>query len=165
MILQDPAMQAQIIQNQVAEAMMDITIHEAPESAVLEDEEFGKLSDLFAPVIQANPQMGPLLVKMLVRLSAFRDKREILKEMDKAPDPQQQQIQQLMQQLQLAGVKAGVDVQTTQAQLNAARAASEQAKAALEAPKTQSEIISNHAGAMHDAALAGMKAGGAMGGM
>lgn len=167
MVLQDQAMQAEVIENQVAQAMMDITIHEAPESAVLEDEEFGKLSELFGPVIQGNPQMAPMLVKMLIRLSAFRDKREVLKEMDKPPDPQQQQMQQLqqqlqqqMQQLQLAGAKAGVDVQSTQAQLNAARAASEQAKAQFAGAKVPSEIEKNQASAMRDAAHAGAATGG-----
>ena len=172
MILQDPAMQAQIIENQVGEAMVDITIHEAPDSAVLEDEEFGKLSDLFAPVIQGNPQMAPMLVKMLVRLSAFREKRELLKEMDKPPDPQQAQMQQMqaqlqqqMQQLQLAGAKAGVDVQSTQAQLNAARAQAEQAKTQMAGAILPSEIAKNQSTAMHNAANAGAKAGGGFGGM
>lgn len=161
MILRDPAMQEPIIKNQVATAMMDIIINEAPDSAVLEDEEFSKLSDLFAPVVQGNPQLAPMLVKMLVKLSAFRDKRELLREMEKPPDPQQQQQQQAMQQLQMAGVQAGVQVQQTQAQLNAARAAAEQHKTQLAAAELPSKIVGNQAGAMHDAATAGARAGGA----
>ena len=170
MIMGDPAMQAQIIENQVAEAMMDITIHEAPETGVLEEEEFSKLSDLFAPVVQGNPQLAPMLVKMLIRLSAFREKREILKEIDQPPDQQQAQLQQQqmqmqqqMQQLQLAGAKAGVDVQSTQAQLNAARAAAEQAKIQTDMAKLPAEIEKTKATAMHSAANAGAKSGGARG--
>lgn len=162
MVLRDPAMQVEIIENQVAEAMMDITIHEAPESAVLEDEEFSKLAELAGMVVPQKPEMAPLLTKMLIQLSAFRNKREVLKEMDKPPDPQQAQMQQQQQQLQMAGVKAGIDVQTTQAQLNAARAAAEQAKVQISGAEVPSKIERNKASAMHSAALAGEKAGGGM---
>ncbi len=166
MVLQDEAMQVPVIENQVAQAMMDITIHEAPESAILEDEEFGKLSELFVPVIQGNPQMAPMLVKMLVRLSAFREKREILKEMDQPPDPQAQQMQQAQQQLQMQGAQAGVAVQQTQAQLNAARAQAEQAKTQMAGMSLPSEIAKNQSNAMHNAANAGAKVGaGGFGGM
>ncbi len=160
MILQDPAMQVQITENNVAEAMMDITIHEAPESAVLEDEEFSKLAEITPMILQVAPNMAQFWARMLIRLSAFRDKRAVLEEMDKPPDPQQQQMQQMSQQLQIEGVKAGVSVQQTQAQLNAARAAAEQAKVQQTGAKVPSEIERNQAAALRDAAQAGETAGG-----
>lgn len=161
MVMQDPVMKEQIVENQVGEAMMDITIHEAPESAILQDEEFAKLTELM-PTLISNPQtasMTPMLMKMLIKLSSFRDKREILKEMDKPADPQQQQMQQAQMQLQMQGAQAGVQVQQTQAQLNAARAKSELAKVQQSGAKVPSEIEKNQASAMRDAAQAGERMG------
>jgi hypothetical protein len=164
MIAQDPAMQVQIIENDVAEAMVDITITEAPETAVLEDEEFAKLSELFAPTLQARPDLAGLLVKTLIKLSAFRDKREILKEMDKPPNPQQAQQQQMQQQMQMAGAKAQLDVTQSMAQLNKARAAESMAKAQTTGPKAQADIEQSKAQSMLHAASAGEKMSGAFSG-
>ena len=160
MVLADPVMAEQIVENEVGEAMVDITIHEAPESAVLEDEEFAKLADLAGMVVPQRPDMAPLLTRMLVRLSAFRDKREILKEMDKPPNPQQAQQQQAQQQMAMQGAQAGIAVQQSQAQLNAARAKSEMDKTQQSGAKVPSEVEKNKAQAMHYAAQVGEKMAG-----
>ena len=140
--------------------MVDITIHEAPETAVLEDEEFAKLAELAGMVVPQRPDMAPLLTRMLIRLSAFRDKREILKEMDKPPNPQQEQQQQAQQQMAMQGAQAGIAVQQSQAQLNAARAQSETAKTQQSGARVPGEIEKNKAQAMHLAAQVGEKLAG-----
>lgn len=162
MVLQDPVMQEQIIENQVAEAMVDITIHEAPESAVLADEEFAKLSEFAAMAAQLRPDMTSFFAELLVELSAFRDKRKMLQKMREPANPQQQQQQAMQQQMAMQGAQAGIAVQKTQAQLNAARAMSEQAKAKMAGAKVPSEIEKNQAQAMRDAAAAGETMGGGM---
>lgn len=159
MVLQDPVMQEQIVENQVGEAMMDITIHEAPESAVLADEQFAKLSDLAGAVLPGRPDLVETFTEMLVELSEFRDKRKVLEKMRQPPDPQKAQMQQMQQQMAMAGAKAGIDVQASQAILNQARARSEMAKTQQAGAKLPSEVQKNEAQAMQAAASAGEKMG------
>jgi hypothetical protein len=176
LILQDPLMQEPIVENQVEQMLVDIIIDEAPETAVLEQEEFDKFAELVPSLVQAG--MDPkFAAKTVVRLSQFRDKRQVLAELEKGPDPKTVQKQQMAEQLQMAGAKAGVDLASSQAQLNAARAAAEQAKIQIAGAKLgidreriaqdgatiPSEIEKNQAAAMRDAASAGAKLAGPVG--
>lgn len=160
MVMADPAMQMQIVHNKVADAMVDITIHEAPETEILEQEEFAKLLEIMPMVLQGNPQLAPLITKMAIGLSQLRDKREVLKQLDQPPNPEQQKAQAAQRQLQMAGAQAAVATQQSEAQLNQARAAKTTAEARTVMPLAQSEIESERAEAMHDAVTAGTVYGG-----
>ena len=162
MIMQHPIMQEQITANQVETMQVDIVIDVAPDTAILAQEQFKTLMELLPMAGQTNPQMMPKLLKIAIMASDLPDKRELRQELEKGPDPQQMQIQQQQMQLQMAGAKAGVDVQSSQAQLNAARAASEQAKTQMAGAKVPSEIEKNQAAAMRDASAAGESVGGGM---
>jgi hypothetical protein len=161
-ILQHPLMQEPIVENQVEHMLVDIVIDEAPETAILAQEQFQTLTEMVPAIMQSRPDLAPMMAKLIVRASQLPDKRELLAEFDKPPDQQQQQMQQVAQQMQMEGAKAGIAVQQSQAQLNAARAASEQAKVQQSGAKVPSEIEKNQASAMRDAAHAGEKMGGGM---
>ena len=160
LILRHPMMQEMITENQVEQMQVDIVIDEAPETAIIEQEEFSKLTEFAGMVVPLRPDMAPLLAKMIVKASQLRNKREILQELEKPPDQQQAQMQQQQQQLAMAQAQAGVQATQSMAQLNAAKAASEQAKTQIAGAKTPSEIEKNQASAMRDAAHAGATAGG-----
>lgn len=158
-ILQDPAMQQVITENQVDQMLVDIVVDVAPETAILAQEEFQTLTDLLPTIVQTRPDMAPTMAKLVVKASQLPNKRELLQELDKGPDPQAMQMQQVMQQLQAAKAKADVDVAGSQAALNQARAVSEQAKTEQSGAKLPSEIEKNKAQAMRDAVSAGASAG------
>lgn len=174
MIASHPLMAEAIKENDVESLLMDIVIDEAPETAVLAQEEFQTLTDLLPTVVQARPDMAPKMVELVIKASQLPNKRELLEQMTKGPDPQQLQMQQAAQALQMEGVKAGIEVQKSQAALNQARAAGEQAKPqiagaemqlererlAQSGAKVPSEIAKNEAQAMSQAASAGERIGG-----
>lgn len=164
LLMRHPMMAEPIVENQVDQVLVDIVIDKAPETAVLAQEEFETLSQLLPTVVQARPDMAPTMVGSIFRASQLpgRVKREILQELDKGPDPQQAQMQQKQQQIAMADAEAGVGVKQTQAQLNAAKAQSEQAKTQIDGMKAMSEVERNQAAALRDAASAGEKAGGGM---
>lgn len=153
MVMQHPAMMEQITVNQVEQMGVDIVIDEAPDTAVIEEEEFSKLSEIIPTVIASKPDMGAGMVKLLIKASQLRNKRELLQELEKGPSPEEQKQQQAVRELQVKGAAAKVAVDESAAQLNVARAQSEQASAA----KVPSEIEKNQATAMHQAAHAGQK--------
>ena len=161
LVMQHPLMQQPIVANQVEKMLVDIVIDEAPETAILAQEEFQTLTELLPTIVQSRPDMAPTMAKLVVKASQLPNKRELLQELDKGPDPQAQQQQQAAQELEMAGAKAGVAVQESQAQLNQARAASEQAKTQMAGAKVPSEIEKNQAQAMRDAASAGAATGAA----
>lgn len=165
LILRSPIMQQVVTENQVDQMMVDIIIDETPESAVIEQEEFETFADLGKYLLVPGGMDPREFAKIIVRLSQFREKREVLAALDKGPDPQQQQLQQQAQSTQLAQAQANVAVSQTQAQLNAARAAHEKTSTQIEGASAPSEIQKNQAAAMHDAATAGARVGGAFGGI
>jgi hypothetical protein len=160
MFLAHPLMQEPVTVNQVDTMLVDIILDEAPETAVLAQEEFQTLTELLPTVVQSRPDMAPAMARLVVKASQLPNKRELLQELDKGPDPQQMQMQAQQAQLAMAQQQAGLQVAQSQAQLNAARAASEQAKTELAGAKVPSEIEKNQAQAMRDAAAAGEKTGG-----
>ena len=176
LIMQHPAMQEQVTANQVTKMMVDIVLDEAPDTAIMAQEEFSTLTEMAPAIAQARPDMMPTFLKMLVRSSALPNKRDLLKELDKGPDPQQQQMQQQQQamqqqmvQLQLAMQQATIAVGQTKAALQQAqteKTAAETQQIAVEtqiAPaKAEAEIASQQAAAISHAADAGAKTAGEM---
>lgn len=147
LIPQHPLMQEMITTNQVDRMLVDIVLDEAPDTAILADEEFETLSKLAPSVLQAAPQMAPKVTAMLLKASNLRNKKELVADLEKGPDPQQQQMQQQMQQLQmalqqsqLALTQAQAQVAQSQAQLNTARAAQANVDAQAATPKAQADI-------------------------
>jgi hypothetical protein len=159
-ILAHPLMQEEVTLNQAAKMGVDIMIDMQPDTAILEDEEFQAVTDVLPAIAPLVPELAKPLVKVMFKASHFQSKNEILRELDKAPDPKAQQEQQQAHAIQLASAKAGVAVQQSQAKLNEARAAQAAAQAQTEVPTAQADIEAKKAGAMHDAAQAGFKAGG-----
>ena len=167
MIAAHPLMQQPVVAHQAAQMLVDITIDEAPETAVLEQEEFDALSKVAPAIIQAQPQMAKQMTEMLIRASSLRSKREILETMTKAPDPaaqqQAEQMRQLGQQmamLQAALLQAQVGKTNADAQLSQARAQAEVLDAQIAAGKAPSEAQLTQAqahGAMTSAALEATK--------
>ena len=168
MFMQHPMMQEVITTNQVDQMEVDIIIEEAPETDVLNQEQFDTLTEMVPAlsqpaVIQAHPDLIPKVVRMIVKASSLPDKREILQLFeDKPPDPQLMQQQQEAQQMQKATAQAGIAVAQSQAQLNQARSQEAMAKAQTEMPKAQAAAKHDEALAIKHAAEAGEKMSGGM---
>jgi hypothetical protein len=162
MVMAHPLMQQVITENQVDQMLVDLVIDEAPESAVIEQEEFEKLSEIMPTVIGGNPGLGPQMVKLLIKASQLRNKQELLRDLEKGPDPQEAQMAQAMKALGVAGAQAKVEVDKSTAQLNQAKAANEAANAQVVVPKAQADITQSQAYSMVHAANAGEKVGGGM---
>lgn len=126
--LRHPLMQEPITVNQVSQMTVDIVLDEAPDTAVMQQEEFATLAELLPTIAQARPDVAPKLVSLMIKASSLPDKRDLMKILDEKPDPQAAQAQQQAQQLGMALQQANVQVAETQAQLNAARAQGEQAR-------------------------------------
>lgn len=175
MIAQHPLMQEPITVNQVAKMLVDIVIDEAPDTAVLAQEEFATLTEMGPTILQSRPDIAPAYLKILLKASQLPNKRELIKELEKEPDQaqqqmaqQQQQMQQQMVALQLSLQQATIVVEQTKAQLQqaqAAKAAAETQQIAVDtqlAPmKAQIDAQHQHAQTLNAAADAGAKTAGA----
>ena len=179
-ILQHPLMQQEITENQVEHMLVDIVLDVSMDTTLIAQEQFKTLMDMIQLAGQTRPDMMPKLFEIAIGSSDLPDKRQIRELLSKPPDPKEAQAQEQMRQLQMAGVKAGVDAQTSLAGLNAAKTAETQAKAQVVVPqamaeieakkaqaqiagaKVPSEIGRNEAAAMKDAASAGERMGGGM---
>lgn len=151
-VLSHPLMSAPVVVNNVAQMAVDIVIDDAPDTAILAQEEFATLSELLPTVASARPDVAPKLVAMMVKASSLPDKRELIKILDEQPqDPQAQQQALEASEIAKASAIAKVKVDETQAMLNEARAQTEQGKVA----KVPSEIEHNKASAMSEAVWAG----------
>jgi hypothetical protein len=166
LILQHPLMQEVITENQIDQIPVDVVLDEAPETAILAQEEFSTLTELLPTVVQARPDMAPEMVKLIVNASNLTNKRQLREALEKGPDPQQMQQQQQIQQLQMALEQAKAQLiqaqsqnQASQAQLNQAKAAQVSAETQTTAPLAQADIEAKKARALHDAASAGATAG------
>jgi hypothetical protein len=129
-IMQNPLMQMQITTAQVAHMLVDIVIDEAPETAVLVDEQYEKLANTIPAIVQVKPDLAPSLVKALIKASSLSNKNELLQEFEQGPDPALVQAQQQAQQLTLA-------LQQVQLQLAQTRSQLQQAQTAKVAAETQ----------------------------
>lgn len=170
-----PLMQEPVTVNQVAHMLVDIVLDESPDTATLAQEEHDNLTEMAPTILQTRPDIAPTFLKMWVKSSQLPNKRELLQELDKEPDPQQaqmqqqqQQMQQQMNQLQLAMQQATIAVEQTKAALQQAqteKTAAETQKISVEtqiAPaKAEADIASAQSQAMSHAANAGAKTGAA----
>jgi hypothetical protein len=135
----------EFVQNDVSKFDMDIILTEAPETAVVQQEEFDKITELVGTGMVKFPP------EVIVEMSQLRNKKT-LREMVKAPppDPIQQEIQKIQVALMRADVvKKQAEVQDTLAHAQQ-RMADAQFKAGPMAEKT-------HAQALDHAAAAGNK--------
>ncbi len=120
------------IANKASEIDVDIVLDDAPDTAILAEEQFETLTKIAPAVMQARQDMAPKIVRMMIQASSLPDKREILTEWDKPPDKQAQQMQQAQQQLAIQQLQQQVALLTAQvtktnadAQLSAAKAQAE----------------------------------------
>ena len=157
MIPQHPLMLQPITLNQVDQMLVDIVIDEAPDTAILAQEEFDTLGELMPVIVQARPDMGPSLAKMMIKASQLPNKRDLLKDLDKGPDPQVQQEQEQAKKIQQAMAQAEIGVKSSRAQLQQAQAQKTATEAGLEPQKAQSKAQLEQAQALNHAASAGEK--------
>jgi hypothetical protein len=167
MITHHPLMQQPVTVNQISKMMVDIVLDEAPDTAVLAQEEFDTLSEMGPAILQSRPDIAPMYLKLLVKASQLPNKRELIKELDKGPDPQQQQMaqqqqamQQQMVQLQLAMQQATIAVEQTKAQLQQAQTQKTTVETQLLPAKAEAEIANKNASTLNSAADAGAKTAG-----
>jgi hypothetical protein len=160
-ILRHPMMAEKITVNQVDQMLIDIVIDEAPETAVLADEQFETLGQLTPAIVQAKPEMATALVRALLQASSLPNKRELLQEFDKGPDPAAQQAQQQqqaqLQQMAMALQQAQLQVEQTRSALQQAQAQNQQAQAEKTAVETQMLPAQTQAKMQADAVAAQMK--------
>lgn len=152
-----PLMQEMITTNQVDRMLVDIVLDEAPDTAVIAQEEFDTLGELMPTIVQARPDMGPVLARMMIKASQMPNKRDLLAELEKGPDPQQQAAQKQAQELQQAMQKAGLSDLNAATQLKQAQAAKAQTEAQMLPEKTAAQSQRDKAQAMDHAASAGQK--------
>jgi hypothetical protein len=152
-LLSRPEMQARMVANDVAQLNMDIVLDEAPDTAVLAQEEFQELAKLAPHYLNAGKEF-PL--DLLIEASHLPNKRKLLDRLREPPASQEQmQQQQVLSQLQVQQLVANVEATKAKAHLDHARAAGEEADAQLAGPRAQA----TQAQAMRNAAEAGHKAG------
>ena len=154
-----PIMQEQITVNQVDQMLVDIVIEDVPETSILADEQFDTMATLLPVVAQGRPDLAPTWIKLMIQASTLPDKRELLKELDKGPDPQQMKLQQQNQQLQMALQQATIAVEQTKAQLQQAQTEKTTVETQLLPAKTQAEVESKQAQSISHAANAGARTG------
>jgi hypothetical protein len=120
MLAQSPqAQQVVKIDNAVAELDVDILVDEGIDTPTIAAEQFDTIVKM---IPSAPPNMQSALWELAVAGSSLRDKEKLLKKMQDGPSPEEQQTQQAMQQLTLAGAKAKVDETAASAQLKQAQA-------------------------------------------
>lgn len=121
------------VANNVAELDVDIVLDDAPDTVVLQEEQFDVLAKLAPSIMQARQDMAPEVVRLMLQASSLHDKREILAKWDKPPDPAKQQMQAAQQQLAIQQLQQQVALLTAQV-------AKTNADAALSAAKAQGEM-------------------------
>lgn len=114
----DPRLQQPVVENELAQLDVDIVVDEAPDSVVIQSEQFAQLVDLK----RADPMAIP--TKAIIEASSLRNKDAILKHIeDNGVPPElaqqmqelQQALQECQQQLQQAQQDKGREKQEAQA--------------------------------------------------
>jgi hypothetical protein len=161
MLMRHPALQAPIVAADIARLDVDIILDENPDVSILQQEEFENLTSIMPTMVNANPQLAPMFMELVIEASQLKAKKKLLEMLrkPKGPDPQAMQAQQMAMQMQAAQAQAGIAVAQSQAQLNQAKAMKEMAGAKTTVPLAEAEIQSKQANAMHNAANAGAKTG------
>jgi hypothetical protein len=129
-IAADPEATGRTIENNVAEMDVDIIIDEAPDTVIVQSEEFDKLVRL------AESGAVKIPPKALIAASQLRaqTKKQVMDELSGANDPQAQQMAQMqaqMMQLQAALAKANVEKTAAQAEQAKAAAVESQVDASI----------------------------------
>jgi hypothetical protein len=87
----------------------------------------------------------PLILKGVIANSSLSNRAEMMEALDKMaqPDPQQDQMQQMQQQLAIQAAQAQIAVNTTQAKRNEAEAMNTMVEAQLKPKEVEAKIISS----------------------
>ena len=131
----------------MAQIDVDIELTEAPDTAVVQQEEFEALAQMAG-------QGLPIPPEVIIEASDLRSKSKLL-EMMRAPNPAQQEAAQMQQQMG----QAQLQKMSSEAQRNQAQAAKYAAEAQTEPVKAQSKAQKDQASAMKSATDAGAQAG------
>ncbi len=108
---QDPRLsQVQEMRNNVAELDIDIILQTAPDSVNIQREQF----EILANIASGRPEAVP--TKVLLKLSEFRDKDELIAEIDKAEADAAQQTQQA-QQLEQQAIELKMQTEQLEVQI------------------------------------------------
>jgi hypothetical protein len=129
-IAADPEAMGRTIENNVAEMDVDIIIDEAPDTVIVQSEEFDKLVRL------AESGAVKIPPKALIAASQLRaqTKKQVMDELSGADDPQAQQMAKMqaqMMELQTALAKANVEKTAAQAEQAKAAAVESQVDASI----------------------------------
>jgi hypothetical protein len=110
-----------VIQNQLSQLDVDIELDEAPHAGTMQDEEFGKMTDL----AKVSPELQQLPAEVWVEMSNLRNKGKLMKmlQQKRQPDPAREQAQQIALQGEAAKVeetksKVALNLANAQAQAN-----------------------------------------------
>jgi len=107
---------------------VDIVLDTTPDTAVIQEEQFTKLAELWGMAVSAG-QEPPFPFATLIKASSLPHKRMLLDEMKKPPQPTPQQ--QMAQELQLRGAVADVSEKEAGADLKRAQAVKTQQEAQM----------------------------------
>lgn len=150
----DPRTGQPAIQNKLSEVDVDIEVDEAPHVGTMQDEEFGKMTEL-AKVV---PSLQQLPAQAWLEMSNLRNKGKVSKIVQQASQPSP--IQQQAQQIELEGAAAKVAETKSKVAVNLANAqakgmpAGEQLPPGFAAAQAAAEIRDKNASATHKEAQA-----------
>jgi hypothetical protein len=152
----DPQTGQPRVQNQLSQLDVDIELDEAPSMGTMQDEEFGKMTEL-AKVV---PSLQQLPAQTWIEMSSLRNKGKISKSIQQAqqPDPAKQQAQKIA----LDGEAAKVEETKSKVALNLANAQSKGMNASgqpelppeIAAAQAVADIRDKNASAAHKTASA-----------
>lgn len=102
------------IKNDLTIGEYDILISDTPYSSNAKEMEYRKLVDLFNAAAQINPKKADALLNIMVEAGSYPNATKILKMWEQAeqPSPQEQQLAELMQQIQMIMAKLGIEEKT-----------------------------------------------------
>lgn len=111
------------MENVPADMGMDVILEEIPDTANIQQEQFGIISQL-APTFIQSGMPATTVMKLILKASAIRGKKDLLDELEQAQnDPQAAQAQQIqLEQAALAFEKGKADIEKTKAEIEKMKA-------------------------------------------
>lgn len=102
--------------NDISAYDYDIQVSDAPFSASAQDERRMKLGEIFNAAAEINPKRADAMLPIMVRVTGGPEADEILKAWETLdnPSPQQQQLQQVAQKIQMIMAKLGIEEKQTE---------------------------------------------------
>lgn len=99
------------IKNDLTIGEYDIEISDIPYSANAKEIEYAKLVELYEAVININPRKAEVLLDDIIEMGGFPNGQKILNKWRilEEPNPNQIQLAQIMQQLQIIATKLGIE--------------------------------------------------------